>query len=283
VAGGITHLDEAYTPTETRSLSGLDPEASRPRIPLSGQDVSTIRGGIMAPRPASTEGRKVGWNRMLMINPDVRYSLRDLYVRSRNRTLKRGRSDDGASTWEFTLSSPDDAFSYVVTLSPDHGYLISGLTMRYADKTPGAEEVVEISSVQEYMTDASGLTLPKSSRSRRGPKGDEVFEVTLRDLEVNRPIADEDLALEFPAGAIVVNHVTQKYHVWGDGAPTTTFDTPQAFNDWNEKRLIALERRPARSALNATNLAILAAATIALIGLFAVRRKLRRAIGGSPA
>ena len=62
-----------------------------------------------------------------------------------------------------------------------------------------------------------------------------MFEVELTEVLVNQPI-EQDLTLEFPEGAIVIDHRSQRLHIWGKGAPERTFASRDEFDAWNNER-----------------------------------------------
>jgi hypothetical protein len=88
------------------------------------------------------------------------------------------------------------------------------------------------SEVEEFFQPAAGIWLPKRLRAE---SGDHTVKATI-ECEVNEPIAESDLALDFPEGTPVeewklIPHDAKSeigqstYHLWGQGGPARTFNT----------------------------------------------------------
>jgi hypothetical protein len=182
------------------------------------------------------------------------YSLRELCEAEVNATAKpvERRDDQGHPLWDLQLKAPlghpawdvrhevpeGKYYSYVVTLSPRHGYAIveSERTTR-VDKSEGkVQAVLEVrdrKQVLEFQEPAPGVFLAKRIRWKRtrsdapdNPRS--VIEVIIHDVQVNGPITDKDLAFRFPRGIGVGDMKKQGvFYIWGDGAPAMTFTTDQ--------------------------------------------------------
>jgi hypothetical protein len=101
-----------------------------------------------------------------------------------------------------------------------------------------------------------------------------VYESELKDVHVNEPIR-QDLALEFPEGAIVVDQRLPAYYLWGKGKPARTFSSGDEFNAWIRGRQLRLQTK--KTMYRPWPLGTLAAAVVtggALLGLILYRRRI---------
>ncbi len=193
----LSHRDLAYSLTEFRMLTGLDPDHP-PRFPLSGQEEPRINAAIYPPEPEGPYGRKNSLARTLLLIPATTFSLRELYDASRSRGVKKAADGEG---WTFSLDAPDGGYSYIVTVSPEHNYGISRVTMRSkGDDSPGVRPWYLTSEVTEFYDYESGFSLPKSIHTSNERDAMERFEGSLTVESINAPIPDADLALRVSPG-----------------------------------------------------------------------------------
>lgn len=270
--------DYAYSSAEMRSLGGLDPDHP-PRLPLSGEDVSQIKGNILPAVSLGAHGYANAWTLALLFVPDVRYSLRDLSAASKNKSLKHVDIEGVGEAWDVGLNAPDGKCSYTVSLIPGKSYAIGKLVTRYRDPNSAqAKAVTYTRTVLEYLEAQPGLFLPRVIRSTESTNPKKISEVTLKSVVMNQPIPEAELTLEFPPGAMVYDYARKTYHLWGDGEPARTFVSNEEFGAWNRERTQALMASPRASSSKWWWVAGFLAATVFLIGLILLRRKLIRKV-----
>ena len=179
------------------------------------------------------------------------------------------------------LNAPGGHFFSEITFAPDREYLVCKLATRYVEGSGAkAKSTRYEGKVADYYAFEDGIVFPKLLRATRDSKPNEINEAIVKDLEVNQPIEDRELTLEFPPGAIVYDGNQQKFHIWGDGEPSRTFASNADFNEWNQRREMALMTQTP-SGLPWIPAVALLAATALLIVLFLYRAKLRSRLGVS--
>lgn len=235
---GSSYRDFAYSPSEMRTMRGLDPDHP-PRLPLSGEDVDRIKGNILSAVPMGAHGHTNMGTVALLLVPDPRYSLRELFAASKTKSLKHTRIEGVGETWEVGLTAPDGKFSYTISLVPGKSHGIGKLVTRYGDlDSPQGQVVTYTRTVDEYLEVQPGLFLPRVVRSTEstGPNINKINEITLKNVVINQPIPEAELALDFPPGAIVHDVSRKTYHIWGDGKPARTFGSDEEFAAWSRTR-----------------------------------------------
>lgn len=267
--------DVSYSASEKRLMDGYDP-ARPPSLPLTGSEEPEIKGAIFVPEPVGPAGRKSAWARALLFLPDGAYSLRELYEGSRSREVRPGRDERGRDTWEFHLDSRGRQYRHVVSICPEHGYAISENRTRYVgDPASGLEPYELVESVVEFRR-AGDVWVPALIRGVGRFEETLTSELLVSEVEVNRPVADADVAMEFPAGTIVTDAAGNAFHLWGEAGPARTFQDRAELVAFVRERERAAWRARRRSRDWGLPVAALAAATVALVGLLALRWRLTR-------
>jgi hypothetical protein len=264
-----------FAPEEQRILGGWDPE-NPPRVPLEGEDVSRIKGGLSAPPPYGPEGWHNAWKAKAMLLPEADASIRDLLKTFSARSLERRDDASGDTIWEVELRpiGQNIVTYYKFAFSQKHGYLAvrqeGGVAAR------GEKPYVAVREVQEFWDLGSGLAFPKLVRTTTTRRPNSLYRTEVKQAVVNQPIDEGELTLEFPQGAIVVDHRSGHYHLWGKGGPARTFAGANDFNAWNQARLGVLyaskNKRP--GLLNPVVLGIAVCSAAALCALLVYRRRL---------
>lgn len=267
-------MTSVFDPSECRTLSGWDPEHP-PRVPLIEADVDRVRGAFVVPPSFGPQGWTHRWKGQSLLMVGAK-SLRELIQECSVRSLEKEADPKGGTTWKLKLH-PKKAGAiqyYQVSLSSRNHYLISrqeSSALVEGKSSTGYREVVEFSDF------GSGLVLPRLIRTTVSDRPDAIYELELKDVQLNQPIR-ESFTLEFPEGAIVVDQRSQKYHVWGIGSPERTFASQDEFNAWNQnrqRRLLSQSMKRKDSPI--VQFGLLAASGIGLLGLIYYRRKVTRA------
>jgi len=233
---------------------------------LEGNKVS---GLIRPPEPCEAFGHKFRtWAHDVMITPDPRYTLRELCQNNRDaRPVEHVDSKDGL-TWELSLKTPE--ISYLVSLSPSHGYLISKVE---AKLSVGRYTC----TVDEYMESEGGVFLPKRVKIDQTIKQRYLMETLMHDVEVNVPIDDNEFQVSFPEGIGVSNLAENVHYIWGKGKPELTFDTLDAFNSWKQSQTAGLMKQFGRAGSGRLEWVVLGVVFVLLAMLVVGRKFLRRA------
>jgi hypothetical protein len=231
--------DILFTPDGLWSMAGFDP-LHPPHEPVTIRDEMVSQNRISGLiRPAEPWGpcgyrSSLAADNILLFLPDVRYSLRDLCDEKANAMVRpvERRDPAGHLLWELELLTPDRSLSYVVTLSPRHGYSI--IEERLGP--PGAP-VKWTGRVVDYHEPIPGLYVAKTIQL--GMPQDPLFvtQTNIHDLEVNAPIPESDFAFRFPQGIGVSDVSKDLHYVWGDGVPAQTFKTLDEYNRWRRQQM----------------------------------------------
>ncbi len=255
--------DALFAPDAIRSMAGYDP-LNPPDEPVTIlYELTTkqrIGGLIKPPQPFAVGGYKTGLAADYLLGTllDAMYSLRDLCEAQENtasQPLERRdteghvlhelklKAPPGHQAWDVRHELPEGKYyTYVVTLSPRHGNAVieSERTTR-VDKSEragkGDVEIQDRNQVLEFQEPAPGVFLAKTIRRKR-IRSDEhgepsfVLETRIRNVQVNGPVTDKDLALRFPRGIGVGDVAKGVFYIWGDGAPLETLTT----KEYNERR-----------------------------------------------
>lgn len=230
--------DALLSPDGIVSMNGYDPDFP-PREPLTPADAAA-GGRVSATRwpaqPFGPWGYKGGLaaDYLLQFLPGPRYPLRELRE-APAKTPPAGRRDDNGKTLvDMALQSPDGKVDYVVSLSPAHGYAIAETQVTQKD---GARVLKNTDRVVEFQEPAPGIFLAKRVRQTMSWAPALVIETVVRDVAVNGPVDDRDLALRIPEGVSVGDMGRKEWAVWGKGIPTRTYRTAQEYNEWTRLQL----------------------------------------------
>lgn len=261
-------------PSESRMLTGYEGEQP-PESPLEGEAVDKVKGSFSAMPDYGAAGWVNKWKTQAMLLPNG-VSLRDLLKTYTPQSIEKRTDPAGETVWEVDLrpNSPSAVHSVQLTFSPNHGYLISKQVthLDYQGKSWTASL-----AIRDYWDLGSGLWMPKFIESTMSKTPGLLYAAEIVGLEVNQAIDEGVFKLDFPENAIVSDYRNQKYSVWGKGSPARTFESTDAFNDWNRGRqgkfYSAFRKRP-----NDTSVALGVAsiAVVALLGVILYRRKISR-------
>jgi RNA polymerase sigma factor (sigma-70 family) len=262
-------LDVLLTLDGVRSMWGYDP-AHPPAEPVAIRDEfvtgNRLSGLIRPALPRTVGGYRTGnaADYLLLTLVDVMYSLRDLCEAEVNagvRPVER-RDEQGRVLWDLRLKAPPGHaswdvrhempegkyYSYVLTLSPEHGYaVIESDRITRMDKsergTAANLEIHDTNRVLEFQEPALGVYLPRRIRRARSRSDAEVNpsflgENVIHDVVINGPITDQELDLRFPQGLAVGVMNTDTFYIWGDGAPARRLTT----DEYNEERKREMQR-----------------------------------------
>jgi hypothetical protein len=103
---------------------------------------------------------------------------------------------------------------FKIDLDPAHGYLIRRTLKEHGGLT----------EVDEFKPYGEGIWIPNRVRSFNPHDGSR-YTLELDECEVNGPIADKDLIVEFPEDSHVEDREKKKIYLWGKGGPKQAFDT----------------------------------------------------------
>ena len=246
--------------TRGRSLTGWDPEnpLTLPLDPARSGEFLSVQGAIGPVR--SEGGRQHVWFGMgLDLLPG--WSVAEAASVS---TVVESNSSESDTEYEIAASSHRFLEGIQFRLSPDHGFLLSRVSM--PDGTIG---------VIEEFRDFGDLHLP--ARVRR-QKGDDETVSELVSCSLNEPIPADMLTLEFPEGARVDEPEAGVIHIWGKDEPRRTFPNEEALHGFvvdavTESQWPRPEKMPAgrgSSLLFWANIILISL----LVGLYFVRRRL---------
>ena len=127
------------------------------------------------------------------------------------------------------------------------------------------------------MTVNNSLLFPALVQSRDPARPGFLGEVETKEIEINIPIDEAELGLEFPAGCVVYDFPRMRYHIWGEGVPAETFTTSAA--TVGVGKAAALMSAPRRDLIAGWfGWLIFIMALVVLLVLFAVRRRLLRVV-----
>ncbi len=209
---------ELFDPSQCRALSAYDP-AAPPREPLSEVDVDRVQGAILVAPSYDAHGWSLPWKaETLLMVPHGSFAR--LLSEFAPRSLEKSVDANGVSTWILEVQQKrqphgDHVKTYRLTFSPRHGDLLSALEVDGVSKNKPLESKLEVVTFWEL---GSGLFLPRLVRGSESNTPGRVIETEFTNVEVNQPIDDRELTLEFPEGAIVVDNRKLEFHLWGKGA-----------------------------------------------------------------
>ena len=97
-------------------------------------------------------------------------------------------------------------------------------------------------TVSGYHEPEPGIFIPKSFQSRSSSAPEYVRNTVIRDVQVNIPIPESELAFRFPEGILVGDASSDHFYKWGNGEPAKTFNSAAEVNGWRDKeRLEAMK------------------------------------------
>ncbi len=161
------------------------------------------------------------------------------------------KAQPGFPAWDVRHEMPDGKYySYVLTLSPRHGYAIieSDRITRVDKSEKGTQEDLVIHDrrlVLEFQEPAPGIFLPRRVRVARTrsdtPDNPQYLgETLIHDVQVNGPVTDEELAFRFPRGIGLLDVEKKVFYIWGDGAPERTL-TADEYNELRKQEMLRLK------------------------------------------
>ena len=139
--------------------------------------------------------------------------------------------------------------------------------------------------VEEFQEPAPGVFIAKATR--RTIKGGShktplLVADTIAVADVNRPIPESDLRLDYPAGVLIGDDRDQSMNIWGDGKPALKFATQSEFDKWRMDRVAEAMKARQPWWKESMMLAIMVVSALLLLALLAYRRRLaRRELGAA--
>ena len=141
-------------------------------------------------------------------------------------------------------------YSYVLTLSPRHGYAIieSDRITRVDKSEKGTQEDLVIHDrrlVLEFQEPAPGIFLPRRVRVARTrsdtPDNPQYLgETLIHDVQVNGPVTDEELAFRFPRGIGLRRRGEESLLHLGRRGPERTL-TADEYNELRKQEMLRLK------------------------------------------
>jgi hypothetical protein len=191
-------------PDGIRMMHGWDPENPDAITRFFGTR-SHLHGTIQANMPGV-------WPEIPLLDLSGRHTLARL-AKIAEFDLKP--ADDGRCVrLEVTATTRPYFGGFKIDLDPAHGYLIR----RTLTGNDGSEEV------DEFKPYGDGIWIPNRVRSFNPVDGNRIT-CELDECEVNGPIAEKDLVVEFPEGSLVHDREKKKHYLWGKGGPAQAFET----------------------------------------------------------
>ncbi|WP_422929672.1 hypothetical protein [Singulisphaera sp. PoT] len=262
------HVDFGYYSGYSHALYNYDPE-NPPKIPIKDTRIS---GNIRPSMAVGPYGRKLLWSRSLLFIPDKKYSLKELYKSAQKKTVTARREEDGMLAWDFDLAMPNGKTSYILTVSQKHNYLITKKNV-VAPRLKGAGLRRSTSEVVDFYDNITpGISIPKLIRGSSDVQPDRSVELTISDVEVNKPISEAELSLNFPTGAIVTDETKKVFYVWGKEESGKAYSHKQILGYLNDLRRGHSSTTQSRG--NLVSLLVILGLTAALLGVIAARRRM---------
>ena len=217
-------LEYAINPTETRRMSGWDHEHPF-ALPLdfirAPGDFNSVRCrfGPTDPDyvPESDHALSLlwelapGWS-LKRVSTVAKLSK----VEQPDPGITRLRIDEIYDQQLVNLRWPTAAIGVEMDLSHENGWAISRLSVPHGDD-------YAITTAEQLLERSPGICVPSAVRTTYS--GHDVVLTIVDRCDINTPIKDDDLSLEFPEGALVIEHPQGLYHHWGKGKPRNTFST----------------------------------------------------------
>lgn len=232
---------QGFSETEVRLLRNWDPENPRPGPLVDAWECSPLVICSITPRDALGAASHTWSSLMLELALGVPLA----------QAVKTGDVEllptDSADLVRLKLVGCDPPWlsGSIVDLDAKHGYLI-----RRLEFPSGIAK--EVSRFQCY---PDGIWLPEKVEINAGD-GALRTTSTVTDCQVNIPISDADLDVEFPAGARVDEAHKGMIHLWGNGKPAQSFMNEEDFLAAVEAKFPSRWLRMVKAALGAVTLLI---------------------------
>jgi len=258
----LNGLDLDHPPTE--SVAYIDHETTG-KGPL-------ITGRISTPRERGAHGYNGSPGPTALgfvVQPLA--SLRAMRQSSGNVTPIQGKDGRGDPTWILRVKSKEGNFAYDVHLNPKYGYMISAWRM-----TGGIEADWQ---VEEFHEPVPGVFVAKTTRrkiKRPDLKKPMLVADTIAIADVNQPIPESDLSLNYPAGLLIYDERDQSFNIWGEGKPALKFKSQSEFLKWRNDRVADAMKARRHWWADPVTLTVLVGSALLLLALLAYRRRLVR-------
>ena len=263
---------------ESQSVEDERTERFAPDAFLAVQTSPEAGGAIHPPPPEGPGGWVNTWKFQIMLT-HVDRTYRGLLETCRVQGLKDGDSATGGPVRILSMVPKvrGQDRSYRLAFAPARNDAIVKLETAFVDSNKPDPNQVRVATreVLDFWDLGPGITLPRTIRGTRDDEPDMVLLTEVRDVVCNEPIDEEEFQLSIPSGTIVVDHRSQKYHIWGNDAPARTFETPREFGEWQTRQ--RLSEPPPRSFMSGTTAIVALASLVILVALIAYRRHLARA------
>lgn len=267
---------------ETRLMQGWDPEHPF-QLPLEFGRSAKEYGDVhctYTPRDPSTDATLMDMAFFLW-QPVFGISLSELSERA---TLVEQPQPNNAITRLLVESTNDpevkSSVGSLLDIDHEHGFMLR----RIETKTGTQVNVKEVSRFREA---APQIWVPEQVEIKVAtPSNPTAMHriVNFDTFEVNIPISDQDLKVQFPEGAHVIQQPELKYHVWGKEGPVQTFNNMEELMAHNYARARVLqygdEHKPT-DVPRRPQISWIIFANVILFGLLALVSYLRRRVNQS--
>ncbi len=281
IVSSVVFKDYLTTPEGQRMIlyAGLSPEET----PSGTIDVAElestgkrITAEIGPPQPFGPSGYKSAWLGTVWLAVDVGLTLREFCAGSAPVPVS-GKNARGEARYNLSVTNRSGV-KRIMSFDPSHNYLMTEL--KVLNPKGKIFEWFADMSVVEFQEPRPGIFLPKIIRGVSPTTAGRIYEVVMSDVVLNEPFDDDNLHhMEFPPGIVVADNTQEPcFHLWGDGKPVRTFRTVAELRRWKLDGMAAFARK-ARQGGWGGKVAWIAVATVALIGVFWLRRALLRRQG----
>jgi hypothetical protein len=268
------------TPEGTWDLGGMDPDhPPSESVSYIEREVAhkgpRITGRISSPRnpgPHGYDGTPAPTALGFVV---FNHTLREMRQHSGNVVPVKGHDERGDPTWVLRLKAPEGYAAYEVHLNPKYGYMISA--WRCVGLLASNRGLEGNWQVEEFQEPAPGIFIAKKTRQTgQDPefKTPLILTNTITVADVNRPIPDSDLRLEYPAGVVIGDERDQTFNIWGDGKPALTFKSQSEFRNWRIEQITQALKSRRGWWQEPVTLALIVGAIVLLAALLAYRRRL---------
>lgn len=220
-----------FSDDESRSLRGWDPENPYP-LPLdetkAARHFGEVKGAIGPRDPLG--GTSHDWTQLLL-------EVHSGWPLQRFLAAARWHATASEAPSQVRLVIDETEFNHLkgsaIDLDAEHGFAISRIE-RAAE--PSLQVVVE-----DFQSFGDDIWIPRRIRRMKGPLA---IVTEMVSAEVNEPMKDQDLLLDFPQGARVDDASTGRVHLWGRGEPAMTFKDFARFHEHQMSQMRAAQVAP---------------------------------------
>lgn len=272
---------------EIRNLRGWDPEHPY-QLPLefgrSAVEYGSVKGTIGLRSPKET----LEWPESSMLLWQIAPGL-TLEEVAKHSTLTEVDSDDPQKV-RLRIDNPTDPrldlyAGALIDVDKTHGFMISRIERSDEHENHHVYEAVR------FDLSEPGLWIPVEVTQRSVPKAHPEairlmrFEIDLR--EINPPIDESLLTVQFPEGSKVREYPSGQIHYWGKDAPARTFTSDEQFLDYLYARAREVQGASQRSDLSGSgsengSTSTILVVNIVIIVAIIILTLIRRRVGTKP-